>query len=239
MSLLLNLPVSIGHTILSTWLVNQDYARLDIAHCGNADRSTFLERLTEIQEIDVVICWESQKQIFIRKLQWMMARHVTCALFSYHVVDVELTPADLAVLNDYLALSAPHQTCVYICSNHAMISTLLRLIIDHKLALTKLSVQSWDRISRHAPWDIEIGTILHNSAAVLVELMVQCSVSYRNHIAEHDLYFPSLRTLDITGVNEKDLVASAPNLVHLALKHPLCDSIYRSALVEIAQLCRW
>lgn len=229
MSLLSNLPLSLSHNILSTWLVHQDYARLDIAHCGNADRATFLEMLarTEIKEIEIY------DNHFTNKLQWILMRKVICSSFKYPMMG-RLSPADVAVLDRYFVVNAAHLRRVRLSTSHTETSTLLRLMALHALRLSTFTVLSWDRISRHAPWDSSFGTILHNSAAILTELTVQSRVSFRTHMAG-GIHFPSLRTIDITSEKEEDLLAlftAALNLVNVTLTNPVCSGTALAAMAE-------
>lgn len=235
-SILIRLPLSVGRSILSNWLVIKFVGLLDNAYCSHIERSSFLEllqRTTEILDIvDQNPCRSPRMQpSFDHKLKWLVKRCVTSSSFSYYsnlALPVRLFKA-------FMKINATTLKHVSLRTNNKII----KFVLD-TMAISLCSLEIVDIPFGTPPgnctvdWMPALATVLRNSCASLTEIRRISPLNWKLFFP-CDLQFSSLKTIRISVDSDDDLVSicrAAPNLTTIDISSARCTHIGFEAIGE-------
>lgn len=241
-SLLTNLPISLGRSLLSQWLGAKSLSKLDIAHCSCVQHALFSHLLdgVEIADLGPDYCGPS----YFGRLHWMNQRHVTCAVFKlvsvgayFNTGDPPLTSHDIGVIDTYIQSAAERLRHVHVVSDENELTNVLRIVSAHKCALNtlKASFVSADHTDDQ-PWAPYMVAILVHSAQIMTELNV-CSLGAFEDLAMTGVCFTALRKVDLIGSLDGDIRSicqAAPNIKELNLPAAVCST---AGFAAIATYC--
>lgn len=234
MALMVKLPDSVACDILSNWLPAKALSKLDNAYCNHDLRKAFLELLQDLH-VPGIHAAHLCRPKYMNRMQWINTRLVKCTSFNYQTTytDIPLSEADVGAVNAFFRHQAAHLLSIHISSSDCATTSaiLLRAMQESNCCVSKLSVSS---PSVHEI-SVYLVTNLSNSAAVLSELDLRCSVAFANSACT--LKLPHLVKLRVENTTDADLLnisVAVSNVLVVTLSNPFCSHI---GLTAIAQHC--
>lgn len=165
MSVLVNVPANVGHSIVSEWLRAKSVAQLDVTYCTASERKLFLDLLADTITLEA----DSDFSNSADRLRWMTIRKVKCHSFFYYEneVSTELIP----VLSAFFNNSAKTVKTVKIDLDDAGLVLLLGYIAANRCSLRRLDCDNADAPDvDQVRLDDVLEAVTRNSAGDLQEL---------------------------------------------------------------------
>lgn len=228
-SMLVQLPASLGRTILLNWLHMESLGALDSAHCNKSDRATFLELLASIESCD----GEFFGLCKLHRLRWMTLRSIKCSKFYCHGY---IGVAERKTFNAYIPVTASSLKQVSLHSNYEMSNIVLNALAANHCALEVLVVMPTYQYRIDGPTEFAaLRNVLSNSAATLIELKLHGSV---DKYITGDLQLPALLEAHLCESSDEDLLnlsCAATNVAQINLDDPHCSS---TGLAAVGSRCQ-
>lgn len=137
--LLVRLPVSLGHYIVSNWLTAKSLSALDVSYCNHVLRSRYFELLQGCKVSALERIHHSNS--YFCMVRWLLHRKVMCTSFALRTSLCNTTAA-ISLLEDFLfSIASSLETVSIRCDNTDLIVRFLELISCPRSVLRHIEIE--------------------------------------------------------------------------------------------------